>query len=234
MDLTCPKGTFTALVGPLGCGKSTLLRLVAGLDHPDEGTIRFGSHDGDSCTPDDLRRQGALGMAFQDAALLPWRDVSANMALPPELIGRDGPQARKRIESLLVLVGLQNFGGALPAALPGGMRQRAALARALVTHPRILLLDEPFGALDFVLRREMVRELQRIWLESGATALMVTHGIDEAVFLADTIVVMGRDPGRIIATVEVDVPCSRPAGFFVDPVFHALCDRIERLLESAS
>ncbi|MBV0890033.1 hypothetical protein KTQ54_16145 [Komagataeibacter oboediens] len=114
------------------------------------------------------------------------------------------------------------------------MRQRAALVRALVTHPRILLLDEPFGALDFVLRREMVRELQRIWLASGATALMVTHGIDEAVFLADTIVVMGRDPGRIIATVEVDVPRLRPAGFFVDPFFHALCDRIERLLESAS
>ncbi|MBV0890032.1 ATP-binding cassette domain-containing protein [Komagataeibacter oboediens] len=107
------------MVGPSGCGKSTLLRLVAGLDHPDEGTIQFGSHDGDSCTPDDLRRQGALGMAFQDAALLPWRDVRANMALPLELIGHDGPQARERMESLLALVGLQNFGGALAGGAAG-------------------------------------------------------------------------------------------------------------------
>ncbi|WP_256889688.1 ABC transporter ATP-binding protein [Acidomonas methanolica] len=234
IDLSCPEGSFTALVGPSGCGKSTLLRLVAGLDHPDEGEIRFGNAGASWLTPDELRRKGALGMAFQDAALMPWRDVRANIALPLQVLRRDWRKDSQQIEALLALVGLEAMGGARPAQLSGGMRQRVALARALVTHPEILLLDEPFGALDFVLRREMVRELQRLWLESGATAVMVTHGIDEAVFLADRVVIMARGPGRIAAVVEADIPRPRPASFFLDPAFHALCDRVERLLADAS
>lgn len=229
VTLRCPPGSFTALIGPSGCGKSTLLRLIAGLDRPDAGRLTI-----DGQPPQTLQRAGRLGIAFQDAALLPWRSVVGNIALPLDITGRRDAAADGWIRSLVDLVGLKGFEAALPAQLSGGMRQRVAIARALVTRPEVLLLDEPFGALDQILRRTMNEELQRIWLERPTTTVLVTHGIDEALYLADRIVVMQAGPGRI-ATL-VDVPFARPRDppLFVDPLFRGLEQQVAGALYDLS
>jgi NitT/TauT family transport system ATP-binding protein len=219
--LPCPAGSFTALIGPSGCGKSTLLRIIAGLERSDAGTVSIGGE-----TPSEKCRIGALGVAFQDPALLPWRTVRQNIALPLQVLRRSAPDQHRKIERLIQLVGLGGFENARPGQLSGGMRQRVAIARALVTDPSVLLMDEPFGALDQILRRSMNVELQRIWMENRATTVLVTHGIDEAVFLADRVVVMQRAPGRI--TRIVDIPLERPRRpeIFAAAEFHRLEDEI--------
>jgi NitT/TauT family transport system ATP-binding protein len=221
VSLRCEAGSFTALIGPSGCGKSTLLRIIAGLEQPDQGTALIGG-----ATPAQKCRTGALGVAFQDSALLPWRTVRQNIALPLQVLKRRTPDAHDKIDRLIDLVGLQGFENARPAQLSGGMRQRVAIARTLVTDPSVLLMDEPFGALDQILRRSMNIELQRIWMESRATTLLVTHGIDEALFLADRVVVMHRTPGRIAKIV--DIPFARPRlpALFSAPEFHRLEDEV--------
>ena len=230
VSLTCPTNSFTALIGPSGCGKSTLLRLIAGLDQADAGSIRIGSE-----SPLEMQIRGALGLAFQDPALLPWRSVVGNVQLPFDVIGRIRPEDRERIRHLIKLVGLEGFENALPAQLSGGMRQRVAIARALATEPELLLLDEPFGALDQILRRSMNLELQRIWLNRPTTTLLVTHGVDEAIFLADRVIVMHAKPGRIAHVMDVPFSHPRPPALFSDPVFRRLEDQVtEALFEGAS
>jgi NitT/TauT family transport system ATP-binding protein len=225
ISIECPQGSLTALIGPSGCGKSTLLRIALGLEHWDGGSVTIGGE-----TPDAVRRRGEIGIAFQDPALLPWRSVANNVALPLDVLGGDQTKAREHIPALIGLVGLAGFERALPGELSGGMRQRVAIARSLVTAPDFLLMDEPFGALDLILRRQMNVELQRIWMERRATTVLVTHGIDEAVFLADRVVVMAGRPGRIAGIVEIPFERPRPTTIFRDGGFHALTDRVSELL----
>ncbi|HEX5857837.1 MAG TPA: ABC transporter ATP-binding protein [Microbacterium sp.] len=198
IDLSVAAGEFVSLIGPSGCGKSTLMRLIADLDAPTSGTIRvFGK------TAERARKDQDYGIAFQQAGLLPWRTVSANVALPLELHGTDAAGRRARVAELLDMVGLSDFADRYPDQLSGGMQQRVAIARALAERPSLLLMDEPFGALDEMTRERMQTELVRICAETGAAVVFVTHSIPEAVFLSDRVVVMSPRPGRIQETVPM-------------------------------
>ncbi|MBO6883163.1 MAG: ABC transporter ATP-binding protein [Marivita sp.] len=225
VSLSCPAGSFTAIIGPSGCGKSTVMRIALGLERADAGTVRIAGQ-----ASLDAARAGVTGVAFQDAALLPWRSVKRNVEVPLEVLGRSRSTAAAHVQDMIELVGLKGYENALPGELSGGMRQRVAIARALVTHPQVLFMDEPFGALDQILRRQMNVELQRIWAETGSTALLVTHGIDEAVFLADRVVVMHAVPGRIVDVIEVPFDRPRQPSLFSDPEFHRVCDHVAEVL----
>jgi NitT/TauT family transport system ATP-binding protein len=227
VSLDVAASEFLAIIGPSGCGKSTILRLVGALDQPTRGAVTVGERP-----PRDLALAHRLGVAFQDHALLPWLTVWQNIALPYQVAGRAPDDAR--IAEIIGLVGLTGFEGARPKQLSGGMRQRASIARALILAPDVLLLDEPFAALDAVTRRHMNLELQRIWLSSRTTTVLVTHGVDEALFLADRIVVMSGRPGRILKTFDIDFPRPRTPDMMRTERFHALYDELAGLLEPAA
>ncbi|MGF1627419.1 MAG: ABC transporter ATP-binding protein [Alphaproteobacteria bacterium] len=222
--LTLEEGGFYALIGPSGCGKSTMLRLIADVLQPDAGAITIGGKP-----PREARKRHEIGFVFQEATLLPWRSVLENVRLPREIAGGPGPDAPSP-EALIELVGLAGFEHARPAQLSGGMQQRVAIARALALNPKVLLLDEPFGALDEITRQRMNLELLHIWRETGTTAVLVTHSIAEAVFMADTVHVLAADPGRLAATIPIDLPRPRRLALMRRPAFDALQNRVREAL----
>lgn len=219
VDLDLPAGSVTALLGPSGCGKSTLLALLAGLEEPGSGTVRIEGRP-----PGDLRRAHRIGVALQDPALLPWRTVAENIRLPLQLAG--AARNDDRVTDLVERVGLAGFAHARPAQLSGGMRQRVALARALVATPDLLLLDEPFGALDDITRQRMNAELRTVVTAAGVTTVLVTHSVTEAAFLADRVVVLSPRPGRVVAVLDTDLPRDRDLTLLRSRRFYALTDRI--------
>jgi len=225
LDLAVGAGSFTAVIGPNGCGKSTLLRVIAGLKAPDAGTVRVGGSE-------PVAGDGRVGLDFQQPRLAPWRSVVDNVALPMELAGVAPDVRRARAEAALAQVGLAAVAQLRPRELSGGMAQRAALARALVGDPPVLLLDEPFSALDALTREEFDAELQRLWLERPRTVLFVTHSVAEAVALADRVVVMTPRPGHVARIVEVDLPRPRPVVVTADPRAAAIAAEVRDELAS--
>lgn len=207
-------GDMISLVGPSGCGKSTLLKILSGLHGHDGGTLEIGGPDGHG-----FNAGRDVGMVFQQPLLLKWRTILDNVLLPADILGLERRAATQRAHELLEMVGLAGFADKLPYELSGGMQQRAALCRALVHDPRIVLMDEPFGALDALTRERMNIELQRIHFETRKTILLITHSIPEAVFLADRVVVMTERPGAIAAIYDVDLPRPRRLSTMSEPAF---------------
>jgi NitT/TauT family transport system ATP-binding protein len=225
-SLDLRRSEFVAIIGPSGCGKSTALRLLAGLDEPDLGTVRLLGR-----SPPDVVREGRLGVAFQEHALLPWLSTWGNVALPSKITGRR--EDRAQVARLLDLVGLIGFEKARPKHLSGGMKQRVAIARALALDPDVLLLDEPFGALDAVTRRQLNLELQGLWSLGGITTLLVTHSVEEAILLADRVAVISSRPGRIVLEREVPFDRPRPREVEHTDAFRDLVDELTGALDSA-
>ncbi|WP_344592822.1 ABC transporter ATP-binding protein [Actinomadura vinacea] len=227
VSVELPEHGFTSLLGPSGCGKSTLLRVVADLLEPAAGAVSvFGA------TPREVRRRREIGFVFQDAALLPWQSVIDNVRLPLRVGKSAGRGPAESPEEMLELVGLKGRERAYPHELSGGMRQRVAIARALVCRPRVLLMDEPFGALDEITRDRLNEELLNIWAATGTTVLFVTHSIPEAVFLSQRVLVLSSHPGRVRELVEIDLPYPRDLELRDRPEFTALTSRLRRLLET--
>jgi NitT/TauT family transport system ATP-binding protein len=217
------KRELVCFIGASGCGKSTLIRIVAGLDSPTSGAVRLDGHE--------VRGPGRdRGMVFQGYTLFPWRTVLENVTFGLEVGGESRLQAGNRAREWIDLVGLSRFANAYPHQLSGGMKQRVAIARALANHPRILLMDEPFGALDAQTRAQMQSYLLQIWRQVDVTILFVTHDLDEAIYLADRIVVLGPNPGRILDVIEVPVPRPRDASQFLSDSFVATKRHLERLI----
>jgi NitT/TauT family transport system ATP-binding protein len=228
LTLRVRDGEFATIVGPSGCGKSTLLRMVADLTAPSGGSVRLWP---DAAPPTERDRR--LAFVFQSATLLDWIDVERNVRLPLDLIGGDRVSTAERVQRALALVGLTEFRHAYPRELSGGMQMRVSIARALVTEPALLLMDEPFAALDEITRTRLDRELAELWTRERLTILFVTHSIFEAVFLSTRVLVMSPRPGRIIGEVAIDEPHPRTEGFRASSRFAAYCGQLSAMLASA-
>jgi NitT/TauT family transport system ATP-binding protein len=227
IDLDVARGEFLTLLGPSGCGKSTLLRAVADLVPPSAGDIRVLGG-----TASAARRRRDIGFVFQDPALLPWRTTLANVLLPLEVANGARHKGKATPAELLELVGLKGWENAYPHELSGGMRQRVSLARALVSDPKILLMDEPFGALDEITRDRLNEELRRIWRETGTTILFVTHSIYEAAFLGQRVLMLASNPGRVRETVKVELALDRTLSIRETVEFVELAAHLRRVLET--
>lgn len=222
VNLELQAGHFGSIIGPSGCGKSTLLRLIADIMQPTYGTLTVGGK-----TPREARLANAFGFVFQNPTLLPWRTVRQNIELPLLIIGKkSNRRTHLTPDELIELVGLTGFENALPSELSGGMQQRAAIARSLILRPDVLLLDEPFGALDEITRQKMNLELLRIWAESGTTALLVTHSITEAVFMSDEVFIMSPRPGSVAQIVEIPLTRPRQLAMMRTPLFYDCVNQV--------
>ncbi|HEY2255350.1 MAG TPA: ABC transporter ATP-binding protein [Variovorax sp.] len=227
LDLEVMQGEFLTLLGPSGCGKSTFLRVVADLQPPSRGKVSVLS-----VAPQVARGNRDIGFVFQDAALLPWRTALQNVALPLQVGGGAARKGRRSPQELLELVGLNDRAGAYPHEMSGGQRQRVSIARALVCDPKILLMDEPFGALDEITRDRLNVELLRVWKETGVTILFVTHSIHEAAFLGQRVLMMAANPGRVREIVPVELPEPRTLDVRESPAFVQLTSHLRRVLET--
>lgn len=215
VDLSIAEGEFVTVLGPSGCGKSTLLKIVAGLLAPSEGTVEVGGKR--------VRGpQAEVGIVFQQATLLPWKTVLENVLVPIRALGRPTADYRDKAMDLLRLVGLASFADNYPSELSGGMQQRVGIARGLMNDPRLLLMDEPFSALDAMTRERMAAELQGIWMKTGKAVLFITHSIQEAITLSDKIVVLSERPGRVVEVLSVDLPRPRFADVVSSPRYAQL------------
>ncbi|MEO8137117.1 MAG: ABC transporter ATP-binding protein [Betaproteobacteria bacterium] len=223
--LTMAPGEFVAIVGPSGCGKSTLLSLMAGLAPPTSGQVLI---DGEHVTEPHPK----VGVVFQNDLLLYWRTVTGNILLPVEIKGWKRAEYLPRVAELLRQVGLQDFGDKYPGELSGGMRQRVAICRALIQSPGLLLMDEPFGALDALTREQMIMDLQTMWLATGNTVLFITHSIDEAIFLADRVLVMSPRPGRIDLDLPILLERPRRWKVHIGPQFQEYLARVRAIFEA--
>jgi NitT/TauT family transport system ATP-binding protein len=227
VSVIVPRGSFLTLLGPSGCGKSTLLRVMADLIKATSGSMTvFGDR------PSVARRNREIGFVFQDPALLPWRTALENVMLPLEVGGGVARQGHRSARDLLAMVGLAGWEDAFPHELSGGMRQRVAIARALVTGPRLLLMDEPFGALDEITRDRLNEELLDVWASTGVTIVFVTHSIYEAAFLGQQVLLLAARPGRVRELVPVDLPSPRRVALRETPEFVALAGHLRRVLET--
>ena len=230
VDLTVKEGEFISLLGPSGCGKSTLLRLMAGLGDVSAGKVNWWEQDY-SVVGEKGRK---LAFVFQNATLMPWARVRKNVRLPLDLNRDKGDEAEQRIDQALEMVGLSKFGDAYPRELSGGMQMRVSIARAMVTGPNLLLMDEPFGALDEMTRNKLNDDLLRLWKGNGWTVVFVTHSVYEAVYLSNRVVVMAARPGRVIDEVPIEAPYPRGQEFRVSTEFAGYCRRVSEALEVAS
>ncbi len=229
LTLRVPAGQFVSVLGPSGCGKSTLLRLMGGLINSSEGILTV-----DGQPPSMARQRSAkMSFVFQDATLLPWRTVIGNVRLPLELLRQPAAEQQVKAINATELVGLAEFATRYPRELSGGMRMRASLARALVTQPKVLLLDEPFGALDDITRSQLNEDLLNLWQRNGWTAVFVTHNIAEAVFLSQRVIVMSPRPGRVVADIPVSLPSTRNAALRASADFARLAGEVSEQLRKA-
>jgi len=227
VDLSVGKGDFVSFIGPSGCGKTTFLRVIADLEKPTSGTITVNG-----MTPEEARRQRAYGYVFQAAALYPWRTIEKNIALPLEIMGYSKEDRQARIARTLDLVNLSGFGKKYPWQLSGGMQQRASIARALAFDADLLLMDEPFGALDEIVRDHLNEQLLKLWAATQKTICFVTHSIPEAVYLSTKIVVMSPRPGRVTDIIESPLPKDRPLGIRETPEFLEIAHRVREGLRA--